>query len=67
MKGLQDRLDALKKTPGVGDNAEFAETISEIQASIDAFSSTIEADNKGKYNRQQGLLRNSKQDKHSYR
>lgn len=46
MKGLQDRLDALKKTPGVGDNAEFAETISEIQASIDAFSSTIEADNK---------------------
>lgn len=45
MKGLQDRLDALKKTPGVGDNAEFAETISEIQASIDAFSSTIEADN----------------------
>lgn len=46
LKGLQDRLDALKKTPGVGDNAEFAETISEIQASIDAFSSTIEADNK---------------------
>lgn len=46
LKGLQDRLDALKKAPGVGDNAEFAETISEIQASIDAFSSTIEADNK---------------------
>lgn len=46
LKGLQDRLDALKKTPGVGDNAEFAETISEIQASIDAFSSTIEANNK---------------------
>lgn len=46
LKGLQDRLDALKKTPGVGDNAEFAETISEIQASIDAFSGTIEADNK---------------------
>lgn len=46
LKGLQDRLDALKKTPGVGDNAEFAETISEIQASIDAFNSTIEADNK---------------------
>lgn len=46
LKGLQDRLDALKKTPGVGDNAEFAEIISEIQASIDAFSSTIEADNK---------------------
>lgn len=46
LKGLQDRLDALRKTPGVGDNAEFAETISEIQASIDAFSSTIEADNK---------------------
>ena len=46
LKGLQDRLDALKKTPGVGDNAEFAETISEIQASIDAFSITIEADNK---------------------
>lgn len=45
LKGLQDRLDALKKTPGVGDNAEFAETISKIQASIDAFSSTIEADN----------------------
>lgn len=46
LKGLQDRIDALKKTPGVGDNAEFAETISKIQASIDAFSSTIEADNK---------------------
>lgn len=46
LKGLQDRLDALKKTPGVGDNDKFAETISEIQASIDAFSSTIEADNK---------------------
>lgn len=46
LKGLQDRLDALRKTPGVGDNAEFAETISEIQASIDAFSSTIEANNK---------------------
>lgn len=45
LKGLQDRLDALRKTPGVGDNAEFAETISKIQASIDAFSSTIEADN----------------------
>lgn len=45
LKGLQDRIDALKKTPGVGDNAEFAETISKIQASIDAFSSTIEADN----------------------
>lgn len=45
LKGLQDRLDALKKTPGVGDNAEFAETINGIQASIDAFSSTIEADN----------------------
>lgn len=45
LKGLQDRIDALKKTPGVGDNAEFAETINGIQASIDAFSSTIEADN----------------------
>ena len=45
LKGLQDRLDALKETPGVGDNAEFAETINRIQASIDAFSSTIEADN----------------------
>ena len=45
LKGLQDRLDALKKTPGVGDNAEFAETINGIQASIDAFSSTIETDN----------------------
>lgn len=46
LKGLQDRLDALKKTPGVGDNAEFAGTIDEIQESIDAFSGTIEADNK---------------------
>lgn len=45
LKGLQDRLDALKKTPGVGDNAEFAETINGIQASIDVFSSTIETDN----------------------
>lgn len=45
LKGLQDRLDALKKTPGVGDNAEFVEAINEIQTSIDAFSSTIEADN----------------------
>lgn len=46
LKGLQDRLDVLKKTPGVGDNAQFTETINKIQASIDAFSSTIEADNK---------------------
>lgn len=46
LKGLQDRIDALKKTPGVGDNAEFAETINGIQDSIDEFSSTIEADNK---------------------
>ena len=45
LKGLQDRIDALKNTPGVGDNAEFTETIDEIQASIDAFSSMIEADN----------------------
>lgn len=45
LKDLQDRLDALKETPGVGDNAEFAETINGIQASIDAFSSTIETDN----------------------
>lgn len=46
LKGLQDRIDALKNTPGVGDNAEFTETIDEIQASIDAFSSMIEVDNK---------------------
>lgn len=46
LKGLQDRIDALKNTPGVGDNADFTETINEIQASIDAFSGTIEADNK---------------------
>lgn len=46
LKGLQDRLDVLKKTPGVGDNAQFTEAINKIQASIDAFSSTIEADNK---------------------
>lgn len=45
LKGLQDRLDALKNTPGVGDNAEFTGTIDEIQASIDDFSGTIEADN----------------------
>lgn len=45
LKGLQDRLDALKETPGVGNNAEFAETIKGIQASINAFSSTIEANN----------------------
>lgn len=46
LKGLQDRIDALKNTPGVGDNADFTETINEIQASIDDFSGTIEADNK---------------------
>lgn len=45
LKGLQDRLDALKNTPGVGDNAKFTGTIDEIQASIDDFSGTIEADN----------------------
>lgn len=45
LKGLQDRIDALKNTPGVGDNAEFTGTIDEIQASIDDFSGTIEADN----------------------
>lgn len=45
LKGLQDRLDALKETPGVGDNAEFAETIDGIQDSIDDFSGTIEDDN----------------------
>lgn len=45
LKGLQDRLDALKETPGVGDNAKFAETIKGIQESINAFSSTIEDDN----------------------
>lgn len=45
LKGLQDRIDALKNTPGVGDNADFTETINEIQASINAFSSTIEDNN----------------------
>lgn len=45
LKGLQDRLDALKNTPGVGDNAEFAETIKGIQISIGDFSDTIETDN----------------------
>lgn len=45
LKGLQDRIDALKNTPGVGDNAEFAETIKGIQKSIGDFSDTIETDN----------------------
>lgn len=45
LKGLQDRLDALKETLGVGDNAKFAETIDGIQDSIDDFSGTIEDDN----------------------
>lgn len=42
---LQTKLDDLKKTPGVGDNATFTETINKIQASIDAFKSTITTDN----------------------
>lgn len=42
---LQTKLDDLKETPGVGDNATFTETINKIQTSIDAFESTITTDN----------------------
>lgn len=42
---LQTKLDDLKKTPGVGDNATYTETINKIQASIDAFKRTITTDN----------------------
>lgn len=42
---LQNSLDALKKTPGVGDNDNFTDEINKIQASIDAFGETIKADN----------------------
>lgn len=42
---LQTKLDDLNKTPGVGDNATFTETINKIQTSIDAFESTITTDN----------------------
>lgn len=42
---LQNSLDALKKTPGVGDNDKFTADIDKIQASIDAFGETIKTDN----------------------
>lgn len=42
---LQKRLDALIKTPGVGDNDKFTAEINKIQASIDAFGETIKTDN----------------------
>lgn len=42
---LQNSLDALKKTPGVGDNDKFTADINKIQASIDAFGETIKTDN----------------------
>lgn len=42
---LQTKLDDLKKTPGVGDNATFTGTIEKIQTSIEAFESTITTDN----------------------
>lgn len=42
---LQTKLDDLNKTPGVGDNATFTETINEILTSIEAFESTITTDN----------------------
>lgn len=37
---LQNSLDALKKTPGVGDNDKFTADINKIQASIDEFGKT---------------------------
>lgn len=42
---LQNSLDALKKTPGVGDNDNFTAEINKIQDSIDAFGETIKTDN----------------------
>lgn len=42
---LQTKLDDLKETPGVGDNATFTGTIDEIQKSIVAFERTITTDN----------------------
>lgn len=42
---LQNSLDALKKTPGVGDNDNFKAEINKIQASIDEFGETIKTDN----------------------
>ena len=42
---LQNSLNALKETPGVGDNDKFTADINKIQASIDAFGATITTDN----------------------
>lgn len=42
---LQNSLDALKKTPGVGDNDNFTAEINKIQASIVEFGKNIKADN----------------------